>query len=79
MAILASGRIAQATLVERPGIATVDPEGGEVAFAEFPDLLVTNIAFGGADRCDAAICLSGSGRVALARWPEPGLELAFHA
>lgn len=79
MAILASGKIAQATLVERSGIATVHPETGAIDWAEFPDLLTTNIAFGGADMRDAAICLSTTGRLVLARWPEPGLRLAFQA
>ncbi|WP_448577578.1 SMP-30/gluconolactonase/LRE family protein [Thermaurantiacus sp.] len=79
MAILASGKIAQATLVERPGIATVHPETGATDWAEFPDLLTTNIAFGGPDMRDAAICLSTTGRLVLARWPEPGLRLAFQA
>jgi gluconolactonase len=79
MAVLESGHIAQATLVERSGIATVDPATGEVAYTDFPDLLTTNIAFGGPDRRDAAICLSTSGRLVRARWPEPGLRLAFAA
>jgi gluconolactonase len=79
MAILESGRIAQATLLERSGIATVDPATGAIAYADFPDLLTTNIAFGGPDRMEAAICLSTSGRLVRARWPEPGLRLAFAA
>lgn len=79
MAVLASGRIAQATLVEQAGIATVDPATGSFTIEAFPDLLTTNIAFGGPDMRDAAICLSTSGRLAVARWPEPGLRLAFGA
>lgn len=79
MAMLASGRIAQATLVEQSGIATVDPATGAFETTAFPDLLTTNIAFGGADMRDAAICLSASGRLVVARWPEPGLKLAFGA
>lgn len=79
MAVLASGRIAQATLVEQAGIAVVDPATGAVEHHAFPDLLTTNIAFGGADMRDAAICLSTTGRLAVARWPEPGLRLAFNA
>lgn len=79
MAVLASGKIAQATLVENAGIATVDPATGAIETTPFPDLLTTNIAFGGADMRDAAICLSTSGRLVVARWPEPGLRLAFGA
>lgn len=77
MAVLASGKIAQATLVEAPGIATVDPETGTYAIAPFDDLLTTNIAFGGPDMRDAAVCLSTTGRLVRARWPEPGLRLQF--
>ncbi|WP_199555827.1 SMP-30/gluconolactonase/LRE family protein [Sandaracinobacteroides hominis] len=79
MAVLASGKIAQATLVENPGIGVADPATGEIVFHAFPDLLTTNIAFGGADMCDAAICLSTTGKLALARWPEPGLRLNYNA
>ncbi len=79
MAVLADGQIAQATLVERPGIATVDPATGAIVYADFPDLLTTNIAFGGADMRNAAICLSTTGKLALARWPTPGLKLHFSA
>jgi gluconolactonase len=50
-----------------------------VVYHPFPDLLTTNIAFGGADMMDAAICLSTTGKLALARWDEPGLKLAFNA
>lgn len=79
MAVLASGAIAQATLIERSGVATVDPATGAIAYTDFPDLLTTNVAFGGADMRDAAICLSTTGRLIVARWPEPGLKLAFGA
>jgi gluconolactonase len=78
MAMLESGKIAQATLLARPGIGVADPATGEIAFHDFPDLLTTNIAFGGADRRDAAVTLSTTGRLALARWDEPGLRLHFN-
>lgn len=78
MAVLASGRIAQATLVAQPGIGVADPETGAIEQFDFPDLLTTNIAFGGSDMMDAAVCLSTTGRLALCRWPEPGLRLAFN-
>ncbi len=79
LAMLESGRIAQATLVERPGIGVADPSTGAIDWHEFPDLLTTNIAFGGADMRDAAVTLSSTGRLALARWDEPGLRLHFNA
>ena len=77
LAIEADGNIAQATLVERPGIASVDPATGAVEWFDFPDLLTTNIAFGGDDMMDAWVCLSTTGQLAKCRWPRPGLRLAF--
>ncbi|MBS3961053.1 MAG: SMP-30/gluconolactonase/LRE family protein [Sandarakinorhabdus sp.] len=79
MAVLASGRIAQATLVAQPGIGVADPATGAIEQFDFPDLLTTNIAFGGADMMDAVVCLSTTGRLALCRWPEPGLRLNCNA
>ena len=43
----------------------------------FPDLLVTNICFGGKDMQDVYITLSGTGKLIKARWPKPGLKLNF--
>jgi gluconolactonase len=79
LAVLESGRVAVATLVEAPGIATVDPVTGAFQPTPFDDLLTTNIAFGGPDMRDAAVCLSTTGRLVRARWPEPGLKLHFAA
>ena len=79
MAIEADGRIAQATLIEEAGITSCDPATGEKEFFAFPDLLTTNIAFGGADMMDAYVCLSTTGRLAKCRWPRPGLRLHFNA
>jgi gluconolactonase len=79
MAIEADGRIAQATLIEEAGITSVDPATGAREFFAFPDLLTTNIAFGGADMMDAYVCLSTTGRLARCRWPRPGLRLHFNA
>jgi gluconolactonase len=79
LAIEANGNIAQATLVARPGICSVHPETGAQEDFAFPDLLTTNIAFGGADMMDAWVCLSTTGKLAKCRWPRPGLRLAFNA
>jgi gluconolactonase len=79
MAIEADGRIAQATLIEEAGITSCDPATGAKEFFAFPDLLTTNIAFGGADMMDAYVCLSTTGRLAKCRWPRPGLRLHFNA
>jgi gluconolactonase len=79
LAVDAAGNICVATLVDRPGIASVDPASGAKTWREFPDLLTTNIAFGGADMQDAWVCLSTTGRLAKARWDRPGLRLAHYA
>ena len=59
------------------GISVISPEGAPVAFVPTPDPFTTNIAFGGDDMMDAYITLSGTGRLARARWPRPGLKLAY--
>jgi gluconolactonase len=75
LAVEASGQIAVATLVTG-GITVFDP-AGTTELIPFPDLLVTNIAFGGDDMCDAYVTLSGTGKLAKVRWPRPGLKLNF--
>jgi gluconolactonase len=76
LAITADGSICVATLVDTPGIAEIDPATGKYTHFPFPDLLTTNIAFGGIDMCDAAIMLSSTGKIALTKWHKPGLKLA---
>jgi gluconolactonase len=78
LAMFADGDIAQATLVDRPAIATVKPDTGGVVYREFPDLLTTNIAFGGPDMMDAWVCLSTTGKLVKTRFDKPGLRLAFN-
>ena len=43
-----------------------------------PDRFTTNIAFGGKDMRDAFITFSATGKLAKARWSEPGLKLNFN-
>ena len=78
LAVEANGRIAVATLVERPGICSVDPVTGAQEDFAFPDLLTTNIVFGGDDMMDAWVCLSTTGKLAKCRWPRAGLRLAHY-
>jgi gluconolactonase len=77
LAVQANGDICVATIV-KGGITTITPDGLRTHTA-MPDPFVTNICFGGADMRDAYITLSGSGRLAKTRWPEPGLKLNFCA
>ena len=79
LAMEANGNIAQATLIEEAGITSVDPVTGAKAFFGFPDLLPTNVVFGGDDMMDAWVTLSTTGKIAKCRWPRPGLRLNFNA
>jgi gluconolactonase len=77
MAIDANGHICVATMADRSGIATIDPETGAFVHVELPDFITTNIAFGGPDMQDAYITLGSTGRLIKTRWPVPGLPLAY--
>ena len=76
LAVEAGGRVCVATIVNG-GISAIETDGS-VEHHPFPDLICTNICFGGADMRDAWITCSGTGRLYRARWPRPGLKLAFN-
>lgn len=75
LAVQANGDVCVATILNG-GITTITPAGVST-HTPFPDPLVTNIAFGGADMRDAYITLSGTGQLIKTRWPEQGLKLNF--
>lgn len=75
LAVEAGGKVCVATIING-GITAFDPDGSTEHFA-FPDPIVTNICFGGADMRDAWITASGTGKLYKARWPRPGLQLNF--
>ena len=77
LAVEADGRVCVGTLING-GISVCTPQG-EVEHIPVPDLMVTNICFGGADLRDAWITASATGRLYRARWPRPGLKLAYTA
>lgn len=77
LAVTAAGNVCVATLLA-PGITTISPDGS-YRKVETPDIFTTNLCFGGSDMRDAWITLSGGGKLAKTRWPEPGLRLNFHA
>jgi gluconolactonase len=76
LAVEASGKVCVGTLVNG-GVTVFDPDGGTEHIV-FPDLLCTNICFGGPDMTDAWVTASGSGRLYKCRWPRPGLRLNFN-
>jgi gluconolactonase len=73
----ASGRICVGTLVT--GGITVAQPSGESELVEFPEIAITNLAFGGQDLCDVWATASSSGRLYHLRWPRPGLKPAYMA
>src|SRR5262249_30687935 len=75
LAMQANGDVCVATILNG-GITTITPEG-KSSHTSFPDIIVTNICFGGADMRDAYITLSSTGKLIKTRWPEPGLKLNF--
>ena len=77
LAVEAGGKVCVATIING-GITAFDPNG-ETEHFPFPDLITTNICFGGADMRDAWITCSSTGKLFKCRWPRPGLKLNFNA
>jgi len=77
LAVEAGGKVCVATIING-GITAFDPDGSTEHFP-VPDLVCTNICFGGADMRDAWITASSTGKLYKARWPRPGLKLNFNA
>jgi gluconolactonase len=77
LAVEAGGKVCVATIING-GITAFDPDGTTEHYP-FPDILVTNICFGGEDMQTAWITASGTGKLYRARWPRPGLKLNFNA
>ena len=77
LAVEADGRVCVATIING-GITAIEPSGALEHFA-VPDLVTTNICFGGADMRDAWITASATGTLYKTRWPRPGLKLNFNA
>ena len=78
LAVEAGGKVCVGTLFSG-AISTIDPATGGFEQTQFPDPIVTNICFGGADMRDAWVTCSSTGRLYKCRWPRPGLRLAFNA
>ncbi len=76
LAVEAGGKVCVATIING-GITAFDPDGSTEHFP-VPDLICTNIVFGGADMRDAWITASSTGKLYKVRWPRPGLKLNFN-
>ncbi|MBZ9649889.1 SMP-30/gluconolactonase/LRE family protein [Sphingobium sp. 3R8] len=79
LAVDEAGHICVATCLNGAGIGSVDPATGVVTNYPFPDVLTTNICFGGEDMQDAWVTMSTTGKLAKVRWPRAGLKLANYA
>ncbi len=78
LAVDSEGYVCVATLLNG-GITVVHPESGDAQHVPLPDLLTTNLCFGGSDLRTAYVTLASTGRLIALRWPRPGLPLAFGA
>ena len=79
LAIEANGNVCVARLLEDSGISVVAPDGRLVEHVPLPDLLTTNICFGGPDMTTAYVTQSGTGKLLALDWPRPGLKLRHSA
>jgi gluconolactonase len=75
LAVTASGRICVAA-IDTCSIAEITPDG-QVWWHPVPDLLVTNLCFGGSDLRSAYVTLSHEGKLGKMHWHEPGLRLRY--
>ena len=76
LAVDAEGNVCVATLIT--GGITVHSPGGESArLIPMPDILTTNICFGGSDLKTAFITLSTTGKLVSCEWETNGLALNF--
>jgi gluconolactonase len=76
LAVEAGGKVCVATIING-GITAFDPNG-TVEHVPVPDLVVTNICFGGDDMRTAWITASSTGKLYRAKWPRPGLKLNYN-
>jgi gluconolactonase len=76
LAVDAEGNICVATLITG-GITVHSPDGKRAELFPMPDLLTTNICFGGENLDTAYITLSTTGKLVSVPWPTAGLPLNF--
>ena len=76
LAVDGAGNICVAT-IHNGGISVIEPQSREVSHVPMPDIVTTNICFGGDDLRTAYITLSSTGKLVKMQWPRPGLALNF--
>ncbi|MBV8978975.1 MAG: SMP-30/gluconolactonase/LRE family protein [Alphaproteobacteria bacterium] len=78
LGVQADGGVCVATILAG-GISTFWPESGKFEHTPLPDLIVTNICWGGRDMTTAYVTMSSTGKLAAMAWRSPGLRLAYNA
>jgi len=78
LGVQADGGVCVATILAG-GISTFWPDSKTFEHTPLPDLLVTNICWGGVDMKTAFITMSSTGKLAAMEWRSPGLRLAYNA
>jgi gluconolactonase len=73
LAVEADGTVVVAAI--QHGLCAIRLDGS-IEYTEMPDVMTTNIAFGGDGLRTAYVTLSAGGRLAALEWPRPGLRLA---
>jgi gluconolactonase len=76
LAIDSEGHICAATLITG-AVSDIWPDGSRVDQYTLPDMMVTNVCFGGPELCTAFATLSMSGTLVAFEWPRPGLPLHY--
>jgi len=76
LAVDSAGNVVVGTLVNG-GLTVISPDGEHVEHVAIPDVLVTNVCFGGSELRTAFVTCSGTGKLVSMPWPRPGLRLAF--
>ena len=76
LAVDSAGHICVATLITG-AVSDIWPDGSHVDQYMLPDMMVTNVCFGGRDRRTAYATLSMGGTLVSFEWPRPGLPLHY--
>jgi gluconolactonase len=74
LAVDGEGHVAAATLITG-AVSDIWPDGSRVDQYVLPDMMVTNVCFGGRDLRTAYATLSMGGTLVSFEWPRPGLPL----
>jgi gluconolactonase len=76
LAVDSEGHICAATLITG-AVSDIWPDGSRVDQYMLPDMMVTNVCFGGRDLRTAFATLSMGGTLVSFEWPRPGLALNY--